>query len=457
MTRAIFLDRDNTIIHNDGDLGNPAEVRLIRGAAHAIASLRHLGFRIIIVTNQGGVARGIYTEDDVDAVHQHIAQLVHDTTGGIIDRFYYCPFHPNGTVNEYRKEHPWRKPQPGMLLQAAKDLEVDLEHSWMVGDQERDIEAGNAAHCQTILITELNQKVTSGAHYCVETLAEAAAIIAQNRSRVPLKPAQTQVKPITVASPTKPKDAIATAKPIIEIVEETDHAAPEDSDIPETLENVAEIESTTQTDDAERSLDEQEDVITSETSDAVSVSDKRVDDVDPSEEIDDPADEISEEVTEDIDAHDELLKPEDIGVTQTSTEDVTTEDNVTKPENITPASIEENSQDHKKQDDNNSFPKTLPDPIRAAVDVSPLGERGHTLQSNERLLVEILSELRSWRQGLREFTPFRMFAFLALLIICIIVILLPIYLSAAVALPWVGTCIVAQLTILGLILLSNRG
>jgi len=184
VNRAVFLDRDNTIIEAHGDLGDPERVRLIRGAAHAIASLRQLGFRIIVVCNQAAVARGIYTEEDVDAVHQRIAQLVHETAGGVIDRFYYCPFHPEGTVAEYRREHPWRKPKPGMLLQAARDLEIELSESWMVGDQERDIEAGLAAGCQTILVDRTGSRGRSTkSHFQVETLGEAAAVVAQHRTR----------------------------------------------------------------------------------------------------------------------------------------------------------------------------------------------------------------------------------------------------------------------------------
>ncbi|MCE9590439.1 MAG: HAD-IIIA family hydrolase [Planctomycetes bacterium] len=153
MNSAVFLDRDNTLIHNDGDLGDPGQVRLIQGAASAIASLKGLGFRIVVVTNQGGVARGKYTEADVDAVNDRINQVVKTISGVGIDRFYYCPYHPEGTVEKYRREHPWRKPQPGMLLQAAKDLDLDLAQCWMVGDQQRDTDAGAMAGVRTILLT----------------------------------------------------------------------------------------------------------------------------------------------------------------------------------------------------------------------------------------------------------------------------------------------------------------
>jgi len=152
---AVFLDRDNTLIANDGDLGDPDAVRLIDGVAGGLKALRQAGYRLIVVTNQGGVARGKFTEDDVDAVHQRIATLVDETAGagGLIDRFYYCPYNPEAALEEYRRDHPWRKPHPGMLLQAARDLDLDLARCWMIGDQGRDMEAARSAGCRTLLVT----------------------------------------------------------------------------------------------------------------------------------------------------------------------------------------------------------------------------------------------------------------------------------------------------------------
>jgi D,D-heptose 1,7-bisphosphate phosphatase len=206
MTSAVFLDRDNTLIHNDGDLGDPDEVQLIQGTASAIASLVGLGYKIIVVTNQGGVARGKYTESDVDLVHQRINELIEDTSGVSVDRFYYCPYHPEGTRTKYRKEHPWRKPKPGMLLQAAKDLELDLVNSWMIGDAVRDVQAGFTAGVTPILLDDPSQpshamqavppkqegqeRVYSGRHVLIEAgrdyfiarnLVEAVRIVGQQR------------------------------------------------------------------------------------------------------------------------------------------------------------------------------------------------------------------------------------------------------------------------------------
>jgi len=99
------------------------------------------------------VARGKYGEADVKAVHQRVAELVESGANGArIDAFYYCPYHPEGRLKQYMREHPNRKPSPGMLLEAAADLEIDLGRSWMIGDQMRDVQAGSAAGCRTVLL-----------------------------------------------------------------------------------------------------------------------------------------------------------------------------------------------------------------------------------------------------------------------------------------------------------------
>ncbi|HMN95680.1 MAG TPA: HAD family hydrolase [Phycisphaerales bacterium] len=154
MLRGVFLDRDNTLMPNDGDCGDPDAVTLLAGVGEGLRRLRDAGFRLVVVTNQGGVARGRYTESDVVAVHDRLAALIDAATGldRCIDRFYACPYHPEGTLERYRREHPWRKPNPGMLLQGAADLGLDLAASWLIGDQLRDVEAGRRAGCRTILL-----------------------------------------------------------------------------------------------------------------------------------------------------------------------------------------------------------------------------------------------------------------------------------------------------------------
>ncbi len=153
MNAAVFLDRDNTLIHNDGDLGDPAKVRLMQGVASAVASLCGLGYKVVVITNQGGVARGKYTEEDVEAVHERLSELLAaGANGAKIDRYYYCPYHPEGTVSRYRKEHPNRKPSPGMLQEAAREMGLDLLQSWTIGDQVRDVQAGLAAGTRAVLL-----------------------------------------------------------------------------------------------------------------------------------------------------------------------------------------------------------------------------------------------------------------------------------------------------------------
>lgn len=184
---AVFLDRDNTLIANTGDLGEPSRVRLLDGVAPALIKLRDAGYRLIVVTNQGGVARGKFTEADVDAVHQRIAQLLADAHGrrNLIDRFYYCPYHPQGAIDEYRRDHSWRKPHPGMILQASRDMELDLRRSWLIGDHQRDVAAGRAAGCQTILVSK-SARLAERANptLAVDTFANAVEMILSNGEEV---------------------------------------------------------------------------------------------------------------------------------------------------------------------------------------------------------------------------------------------------------------------------------
>ena len=154
MTAAIFLDRDGTLIHDMDDPGDPSCIKLIRGAAAAVASMRGLGYQVVVVTNQGAIARGLCTEEQVAGVHDRLATMIREESGSTIDRFYYCPFDPAGKIKKYRRDHPWRKPDAGMLIQAAQDMKIDLENSWMIGDRAADIEAGRGAGTRTILLQD---------------------------------------------------------------------------------------------------------------------------------------------------------------------------------------------------------------------------------------------------------------------------------------------------------------
>jgi D-glycero-D-manno-heptose 1,7-bisphosphate phosphatase len=154
MTRqAIFLDRDGTIIVDAGYVGDPADVALLPGAAEALQKLRAAGYLLIVASNQSGLARGYFGEDDLRAVHDRMLKLLAEA-GVYLDAAYYCPFlaGEGATVEGYHLESDLRKPAPGMLLAAADDFAVDLSQSWMIGDSERDVQAGQAAGCRTILL-----------------------------------------------------------------------------------------------------------------------------------------------------------------------------------------------------------------------------------------------------------------------------------------------------------------
>ena len=149
--KAIFLDRDDTVIEDPGYISSPEQVKLIPGAAQAIAALRKIGYKLIIVSNQSGIARGIITEQAIAQIHEKMKQLLAEQNA-YLDRIYYCPYHPEGAVRKFRKDSNWRKPKPGMLLAAAKEMKIDLADSWMIGNAYKDVIAGKAAGCRTILI-----------------------------------------------------------------------------------------------------------------------------------------------------------------------------------------------------------------------------------------------------------------------------------------------------------------
>lgn len=148
---AIFLDRDGVIIDDVHYLSVPEQIRLIPGSAEAIASLNRAGWPVIVVTNQAGVARGLFTPADVDRVHRRLSELL-ARHGAAIDAYYFCPHYPEAIVPEYRKACDCRKPNPGMLRKAAAERGLDLMRSWMVGDRESDLQAGAAVGARTILV-----------------------------------------------------------------------------------------------------------------------------------------------------------------------------------------------------------------------------------------------------------------------------------------------------------------
>ena len=178
---AAFLDRDGVINKEKRHLWKIEDFEFIDGAPRAIAKLRERGYLIVVVTNQAGVAKGFYTEDDIAALHGYMKEQLKDTA--YIDAVYYCPYHPRGQVEAYRRDSRDRKPGPGMIERAvadfaAKGITVDLPRSIIVGDTEKDIETGiNAGIGTKILVRSghaIPDETASRADAIVDSLAEAA-------------------------------------------------------------------------------------------------------------------------------------------------------------------------------------------------------------------------------------------------------------------------------------------
>jgi D-glycero-D-manno-heptose 1,7-bisphosphate phosphatase len=149
--RAVFLDRDGTLVHARHYPTKPCELVVYDDLAAELMTLQAAGFALVVVTNQSGIARGRLTIATLDLLHNHLhAELA--ASGIVLDAIYFCPHHPEGIVSEYAVDCTCRKPQPGMLLQAAHELDIDLAHSWLVGDILDDVEAGNRASCRTVLV-----------------------------------------------------------------------------------------------------------------------------------------------------------------------------------------------------------------------------------------------------------------------------------------------------------------
>ena len=139
----LFLDRDGVINLDVGYLSDPAQLEFIPGAIEAMKEAQTRGYDIIVVTNQSGVARGYYTEEDVQALHAEMSRRLEAESVHIL-AYYYCPHHPEGTVEAYKKACDCRKPNPGMLTKAIEEWHVDVDGSFLVGDKPSDVEAAES-------------------------------------------------------------------------------------------------------------------------------------------------------------------------------------------------------------------------------------------------------------------------------------------------------------------------
>lgn len=148
---AVFLDRDGTIIEDVDFLRTADQLRIFPWSAPAIRALNEAGHAVVVVTNQSGIARGLFDEAQLGDVHAALTGALAGQ-GAAIDAYYFCPHHPDALDEQYRLDCACRKPAPGLVLRARDDMGLDLSRSWMVGDRWRDVEAGLAAGVRSILV-----------------------------------------------------------------------------------------------------------------------------------------------------------------------------------------------------------------------------------------------------------------------------------------------------------------
>jgi D-glycero-D-manno-heptose 1,7-bisphosphate phosphatase len=192
--KAVFLDRDGVLIRDVHLLTRSDQLQLTNGAPQAVHEMHRAGYTVVVVTNQAVVARGLASEQEVRGIHECIQDMLRAASVDPIDRFYFCPHHPNADLEVYRTNCTCRKPEPGLLLQASVDLGIDLASSWMVGDRISDIMAGHLAGCRTILVetgmhwappiesaSASRQLTVSPDYRCVDLQAAACTILGEQR------------------------------------------------------------------------------------------------------------------------------------------------------------------------------------------------------------------------------------------------------------------------------------
>ena len=176
MIKAVFFDKDGTLIKNVPYNVNPDLIELKIGAAETVQQLKNAGWNVFVVSNQAGVARGFFEPEELKLVWQKLNELC----GIEFDGFYFCPHHESGIVPQYSFECECRKPKAGLLLQAAREHNLDLKSSWMIGDTRGDIEAGKSAGCQTILVGESDRTFDEPTAFIAANLKEAADLILES-------------------------------------------------------------------------------------------------------------------------------------------------------------------------------------------------------------------------------------------------------------------------------------
>jgi D-glycero-D-manno-heptose 1,7-bisphosphate phosphatase len=174
LTPAVFIDRDGTIMEDTDYCSDPKDVRIFPGVLEALGSLRSCGFKLIIITNQSGIGRGLFTREQC---HEVEAEVLRQLGDGLVDATYYCPDAPGQHSN-------CRKPAPGMVVQATQDHQIDLSRSFLIGDKEIDVECGHNAGVRAIRVrTGIERDVTgSKADWVADDLSGAVQIILDAKS-----------------------------------------------------------------------------------------------------------------------------------------------------------------------------------------------------------------------------------------------------------------------------------
>jgi len=236
---AVFFDRDGTLIHDPGYLNHPDQVQLMDGAAEALKEFQALGYKTVVASNQSGVARGIVTVEMLERIHDRLRELL-AVKGAALDAIYYCPYHPDGVVPEYCQESDWQKPKPGMLLAAAAEMDIDLTRSWMIGNSDRDVEAGRSAGCKTILInsahSDPSHRHESKPDFVAVNLREAVNIVKRHHRTVHEKrmtPAPETTNEQTLAAQSAEILLMAPEGPPVRVEEKEPAPSPEPAASPE--------------------------------------------------------------------------------------------------------------------------------------------------------------------------------------------------------------------------------
>jgi D-glycero-D-manno-heptose 1,7-bisphosphate phosphatase len=182
---AVFLDRDGTMIEDVGYLNRLDRIRFFPWTVDAIRALNQAGFPLVVVTNQSGVARGFFPEMFIDATHTQISQRLREG-GAWIDAYYYCPHHPGGSVDPYVRDCDCRKPSPGLIDSAARELRLDPTRSFVVGDRRGDMELARAVGARGILVnsgpgSDEDMQESLDVDAIVDNLAAAASWILMHR------------------------------------------------------------------------------------------------------------------------------------------------------------------------------------------------------------------------------------------------------------------------------------